>query len=44
MHANDNDNGTNGNAMRGIAIGIVVSSLLWLLIVGSVMLWYRWSG
>jgi hypothetical protein len=29
---------------RGIAIGVLVSLPLWLLIVGSVMLWYKCIG
>jgi len=38
-NANDNMNGA-----RGLIIGGLLSLLLWLLIVGGVMLWYKYLG
>jgi hypothetical protein len=44
MHDNDNDNNDALVGARGIAIGLLISLLLWLLIVGGVMLCYEYNG
>jgi len=41
MPDNDNDNDDALAGMRGLAIGVAISLLLWLLIVGGVAAWYE---
>jgi hypothetical protein len=43
IHANDNDD-DNGDAVRGITIGVLISLLLWLLIVWGGVLCYKYCG